>query len=184
VTVLTVTADEYARAQAYAAALKSAMSEGVAGAETLAALVAVASWPTDEGPLRAALYPALRALAPEQWHLIAPYGTAIADGVFLNTWANHGAGASASYCRDGQGFIHLRGFIKTTTVPDATNRFATMFQLPAGYRPASLLHFAGVANEKHALVRTDASGNVAMYSGDNATPETWVSLEGITFDTR
>lgn len=90
----------------------------------------------------------------------------------LGTWVNYGGGFNdAGYYKDPLGIIHLRGLVKSGTVP------SSIFTLPAGYRPTAEEIFSVVANDAFGRVDVDASGNVVCKVGNNA----FISLDGITF---
>lgn len=93
--------------------------------------------------------------------------------VFSNSWINYGgAEQAAEYCKDGMGFVHLRGIIKSGTVDSSA------FTLPAGYVPQAMVRFSVISNSAIGYVGILASGEVRPYApSDN----TWVSLDGITF---
>ena len=63
--------------------------------------------------------------------------TDVATGIgFANSWVNYGGVyAQARYRKDGQGFVHLSGVIKSGTMG------ASAFTLPVGYRPSLQLIF-------------------------------------------
>lgn len=95
----------------------------------------------------------------------------------LNSWVNFGAGGQpAGYCKDSQGFVRLKGLVKSGT-PGATS---VIFTLPAGYRPANNSHHAVPSNALFGFCRVDSSGSVIAYAGSG----TWFALDGISFDTR
>ncbi len=100
---------------------------------------------------------------------------------FINSWANYGGALQAcAACRDSAGFIHLRGM---------TARGVAGFALPittlsAAFRPAKEVSFACVGNNKFCRVAINAAGEVYVSAADSATPEAFVSLDGISFDPR
>jgi hypothetical protein len=108
-------------------------------------------------------------LTPEAW-------IGVSGGIgFANSWVNYGPGyPSAAYCKDAGGFVHLTGLVKSGTVG------ATIFTLPAGYRPSNQLSFACVSNSAFGQLVINSSGTVFVYIGNNTS----VSLDGVTFDTR
>jgi hypothetical protein len=101
-----------------------------------------------------------------------------------NGWGDYGASTTpASYCRDLCGFVHLRGLIKRSIA--GTADYALMFTLPASHRPAYESTFAVVAYNQFARLIVTAAGQVYLGAAD-ATVDAYnfVSLDGVTFDTR
>jgi hypothetical protein len=93
---------------------------------------------------------------------------------FLNSWVNYGQGYNgAGYCKDGMGFVHLRGLVKDGTID------TTVFTLPVGYRPSA--HELNIVMTNYNVFgRLDVNNNgdvVAFAPSSNV----WVSLDGITF---
>lgn len=82
------------------------------------------------------------------------------------TWSN------AGYMRDHNGFIHLRGLVKSGTVG------STMFQLPLGHRPAQQLLISTISNGAVGRIRVQTNGVVAA---ESPSSNVWVALDGITF---
>ena len=107
------------------------------------------------------------------WQAIGGGGGSWTVPTLVNGWVNYGNGCSpAGYCKDGQGFVHLRGLIANGTAN-------TIFTLPPGLRPTyrQLL----TTTSKSTLARVDifADGTVIsiIYSSE------WLSLDGLTFAT-
>lgn len=93
----------------------------------------------------------------------------------LNSWVNFGSGNQvAGFFRDANGFVHLRGMVKSGTLTLAA------FTLPAGYRPSANVNFACVSNGAFGQCFVDSSGNVMPQTGSNI----YFDFGGITFDTR
>jgi hypothetical protein len=129
--------------------------------------------------------------APEPFHIVGTPG----EPTFQNSWGNGGGnGESASFFKDHEGIVHLQGNLHGGAGG------ATIFQLPAGYRPANgkVLRFAAVCT----CVATDPQGGeVSLPTGQldvegpgvSATsagvvllvpplaPSGYLSLDGITF---
>jgi len=88
----------------------------------------------------------------------------------LNGWVNFGGTSSdTKYMKDSQGFVHIKGFVKSGTLG------TTLFTLPTGYRPDAVLPIATVANDGNTVIAhvdIEANGNVISQSGGN----TWFSL--------
>lgn len=92
----------------------------------------------------------------------------------LGSWVNFGSPtANAGYRKDGQGFVHLRGAVKTGTINTA------IFTLPSGYRPAARGSYAsGDSANKASRLDVEADGDVVPVGHPNSSI---VSLDGITF---
>lgn len=93
---------------------------------------------------------------------------------FTNSWVNYGIGTfpPARYRKDGQGFVHLGGVIKSGTMGSSA------FTLPAGYRPSHTNHpFAIASNGAFGRVNVKSDGTVVPADGSNI----WFALEGVVF---
>ena len=93
---------------------------------------------------------------------------------FTNSWVNYGGAYNvAGYRKDSEGWVHLRGLVKSGT--DG----ASIFTLPAGYRPEY--------QELIQVISADASGRLDIHTNGNVTPQaastspTWISLDNIIF---
>lgn len=95
------------------------------------------------------------------------------QAAYANSWVNGGAPYfPAGYTRTADGWIRLRGAIKSGTVGLAA------FVLPPAYRPSSTSRHAVVSNALFGIVDIDKTGNVIPQSpSSNAL----VSLDGIQF---
>jgi len=94
----------------------------------------------------------------------------------LNSWVTYSSQFNeAAYMKDSLGFVMLRGLVKNGSAP------GVVFTLPAGYRPAKDVIFAGISSAGAAGLITDvrvlATGDVRTEMAHNA----WLSLEGIRF---
>jgi hypothetical protein len=99
--------------------------------------------------------------------------TWIAISSFGNSWVNYGAPhGDAAYCKDGHGFVHLRGVIKDGTVGSSA------FTLPSDFRPASQILQGAISNGAIGRVDIGTDGTVSPLLPSN---NTWVSLDGIAF---
>lgn len=125
---------------------------------------------------RALLLPSSSVASLEPWYNVGGIGP-LGDPVgFQNSWVNYDTAtyAAAAFRKEPTGRVALRGLIKNGTVN------AAIFTLPAGYRPPKELLFAPDNNASPATdVRVKADGTVLLASGVN----TWLSLDGIEFDT-
>lgn len=92
--------------------------------------------------------------------------------VYLNGWVDFSISYyGASYFKDANGFVHLRGLLKSGTMA------ASAFSLPAGYRPGNNTVYCVISNNAIGRVDVQANGDVLMAAGSNL----WISLDGITF---
>ncbi len=113
--------------------------------------------------------------APEAFREVGASG----QPAFENGWTNFGGAQyeSTGFYKDPLGVVHLKGTIQGGSV-------ATVFTLPAGYRPAKSQFFPVVANNTFGdvLVRGvsegSAAGQVHFNAGDDSS---FVSLNGISF---
>ena len=99
---------------------------------------------------------------------------------FENSWANYALGdhADAAFRMDAEGWIHLKGLIKTGS--NAT----VCFTLPVGYRPANTIylhqpHYDATGSVVSGYAQIQSTGTVLV--GDTSGVSTWFSLAGIQF---
>lgn len=99
-----------------------------------------------------------------------------AEPALENGWANFGAGfGTAAYRKDGLGYIHLRGLIKSGTASIGTQ----LLSLPAGFRPGSHLMFSCTdGNDNGRRVDVESGGVVRLGTSVN---NIYLSLSGISF---
>jgi len=98
----------------------------------------------------------------------------------LNSWADYGGGSGycpTGYCKDGTGFVHIRGIVTSGT---ASNN---IFVLPTGYRPAYREVFPSISYTSPTGVYVAAQVDVLA---DGSVYPVYVSnvyttLSGITF---
>lgn len=95
---------------------------------------------------------------------------------FQNSWTNYSTPtwAPAAYYKDAMGFVHLKGLIANGTLG------STAFTLPAGFRPANARLFGPITGG-NTIGRIDINTNGTVVIQNVGTPQTWVTLEGITF---
>jgi len=92
-----------------------------------------------------------------------------------------------SYFKDSAGFVHLRG---RASCANGTTPGTTIFVLPSGYRPAYTGIYAcrsGTTNDYTGTtcqVLIHSVGWVVVSTDFTPASDNWVSLSGITFDTR
>lgn len=108
------------------------------------------------------------------------------DITFQNSFTNfyNGTGEAfntAQYRKDPLGRVELRGLVKRTVAGFAG---VAITQLPVGYRPKHRQMFNVIGNNKTARLDISSTGVVDVEAADSATPEQFISLDGITFDTR
>jgi hypothetical protein len=102
--------------------------------------------------------------ASENWHLIGAAG----EPAFQHGWQNRGgADSPAGFYKDHDGIVHLRGEV----VDGSTNN--SIFQLPAGYRPAS-----GKGIVVAAACQCQTTVVVGANSGTVMLPSAAVTIEG------
>lgn len=100
----------------------------------------------------------------------------ISGGVgFAAGWVDEGTGGTPGYYKDPFGVVHLRGHVN-----NGGAGVGTIFTLPAGYRPASLMCYIvrsdlGVGTGI-SMVNVNTSGTVVYTSGGP-----WLALDHISF---
>ncbi len=93
---------------------------------------------------------------------------------FTNSWVNYGAGYNdCGYRKDEMGWVHLRGLVKNGT--DG----ASIFTLPAGYRPQARELLVGASEDHYGRIDILTDGTVVPSAGTTAPG--WVCLDGLTF---
>lgn len=103
------------------------------------------------------------------WHEVG----AASEPAFTNSWVNFNvAYASCAFMKDSFGFVHLKGMAKSGSVN------ASIFTLPAGYRPALNEYYAVVSNDLFAEMQVASDGTVRMPAGGS---NVFTSINGITF---
>jgi hypothetical protein len=90
---------------------------------------------------------------------------------FVNAWVDYAGAYSQTAMRKYNGHVELRGLVKTGNIGQ------TIFQLPAGWRPASSLLMATISNGAFGSLQIDNTGVVNAAIGNN----TYVSLFNIRF---
>lgn len=99
---------------------------------------------------------------------IFPANTVIYPAL-TNGWVNYGGGeALCSYFKDVLGFVHLSGTIRNGTVG------ASVFVLPAGFRPAANINVVTVSNDAFAKIQISSAGHVYALVGSPV----WFSIAG------
>lgn len=111
----------------------------------------------------------------DTWHQVGASG----EPVFANGWLNYDAGGlrNARFRKYPDGKVRLAGIVKTGASGSA------IFTLPAGYRPAATQPFVTLMSpgtNTFAEVDITAAGAVVP---NGAAVATFVSLDGIEFDT-
>ena len=121
--------------------------------------------------------------APEAWHLVGANG----EPLFQHSWQNglNTSDEPLSFYKDRSGVVHLRGRI----INGSPNN--SIFQLPAGYRPAAgkYANFPAACEctgAQATIVSVEGSGigasdgSVTMQNG-SLSPGNYLSLDGISF---
>jgi len=101
-----------------------------------------------------------------QYDFIAP--------TLINSWVNYGnpaIGADAGYYKDTDNIVHLRGLVKSGTIP------SNSFYLPLGFRPQYPLYFPVASNNAFGMVIISTGGDVIINQGSNV----YVDLGSISF---
>lgn len=92
---------------------------------------------------------------------------------FQNGWGNYGSGwPPAAFSKSASGVVYLRGLVNAGTVG------ATIFTLPAGFRPGANSHHAVAANGVFAYAYTITDGTVYLVTGAS---NGWLDLISIKF---
>lgn len=93
----------------------------------------------------------------------------------LNSWVNTdtGTNSTAGYYKDDMSRVYLKGLLKD----GSTTAFNTIFNLPAGYRPAQNKQFIVGCSTGVAKVIITSGGDVLFQVGSNSE----FSLDGISF---
>lgn len=82
-----------------------------------------------------------------------------------NSWTDFGSGyQGARYCKDALGWVHVEGLVK-----DGSPDTATIFTLPAGYRPAGSLIFASWNASGAARITVGSDGQVSCNTGGGSS---------------
>jgi hypothetical protein len=141
---------------------------------------------TDAGFLGGSPPSAYQVNGSEGWHELQLNSTS----TVVCHWANYGGGfATASYFRDQDGMVHLRGLVQAlhgSTVAcggSGTQDLGVGF-LPPGYRPEARELFTVTANDKPGRVDVQASSPQVFIENDYpdySDAVHYVSLDGITF---
>lgn len=113
------------------------------------------------------------------WSGILPAWTGL---VYSNTWVDFGGSdATGAWFIDSIGVVHLRGLLKRTGAPAGNETIAT---LPVGARPAAEETFLASISGGNSTVYVSTDGIIHWSAtGSVGTPQTFLSLSGITFRT-
>lgn len=101
----------------------------------------------------------------DDWHVIGAAG----EPAFQNGWVNNGGYGPAAFWRDSAGIVRLRGLVVSGTL-------ATIFTLPAGYRPAYRLLIGNHAGGAEGRLDILTSGDVFAIAGSG-----YFQLDNISF---
>jgi hypothetical protein len=102
----------------------------------------------------------------------AAYAGLFNAAAFTAGWTDFAGSFSATaYYKDQYGRVHLRGLMRSGTVP------GTAFTLPAGFRASRRTVFATMSNSLFGRVDAYENGQVIVDNGSNA----WVSVSGMMF---
>ena len=124
-------------------------------------------------------------IAQESWTDVLPFSRGASGVRFYEHWDNYETSGyeDVGYMKDSMGFVHLRGLAQS----DDEAAGSTIFELPAGYRPANARGFAVPAQDSNsgkdaAAIYVKADGTVVAQWG--WLDPGWIFLDGIIFDTR
>ena len=96
------------------------------------------------------------------------------DMVLENSWVRFSTSYQIpSYAKDSDGFVHLRGLIKS-----GTSATADITSLPSLFRPNESELHASIANNAICTIAIASDGDVWASNGGSTA---WTSLEGIIF---
>jgi hypothetical protein len=99
---------------------------------------------------------------------------------FTNSWVDYGSYPACAYRKDANGYVHLRGLMKSGTLGSSA------FTLPTGYRPSGTLIFQGRSNVTSTWGVANA-GRLDITSTGTVVPHSsncnngYVTLEGIVY---
>lgn len=96
--------------------------------------------------------------------VLGPTGSTVwsAPGSFSNSWVDFGAGTRTTRYRRIGDRVEIEGLVKSGTLN------ATVFTLPAGFRPPLNLHFASQSNITFGLIYITTAGDVQFFGSSNA----------------
>lgn len=111
--------------------------------------------------------------------IVQPDWTAV---TFQNSFGNYNTTDhnAAGYMRDAFGRVWLRGLVSRASAALNT----TIFNLPAGFRPPRWDIYSVIAGNSWARLNVLANGNVNIEAAGSGTWYQYISLEGVSFDTR
>lgn len=115
---------------------------------------------TDEAVTAAKIEP------QEDWHVVGDPG----EPAYENSWQAYDSGTTwggAEFMKDSLGFVHIRGLVKRSTGSNAT-----IFTLPAGYRPNRHVLFAGYGTAGVNRVDVNDTGEVFIQANAGASYNT------------
>ena len=103
------------------------------------------------------------------------------DMILENSWVLYSASYfTPSYCKDVNGFVHLRGLVK-----NGSSQTADITSLPVGYRPSKIEILTGMTyGGDQCRVQIEVDGDIHGVSaavGDGGMATNWVSLSGLIF---
>jgi hypothetical protein len=163
----TLTTNQKTVVDALDAVLDSSLDVGLNNPDASVNVPALPNYSLNKTSFRGIFRAAVGALVGllEEWTTVA---------AFDNGCSNTGAPwANASYYKDPWGRVYLRGHISGGILTQS------IFQLPAGYRPAIPVAFAASHNGSFIEVRVNDVGQVFTSSGAGA--HTNLSLDGMSF---
>lgn len=102
------------------------------------------------------------------------------DATYKTNWADGNAPTwvGAQYCRDGMGFVHVRGLVRR--INSLMSGASIILTLPEGYRPAKREVFPQLSIDGASQVDVLANGDLAIIT-PNLDVDDWLTLGAITF---
>jgi hypothetical protein len=128
--------------------------------------------PKVKGPFKSLVAAMLKAMWPS-WTAVT----------FMNSWRQwpDGNHAQCQYRISLLGTVRIRGLFSAPTNPRTV-----MFNLPAGYRPTTILMFPVVVNDTLGVIEINPNGDVYCRTGPAGNAPTsdtaWYSLSNISFE--
>ncbi len=103
----------------------------------------------------------------ENYEAIPAFGTG---------WSSYGSGnEDCAFRKDHTGRVWLKGL--ATSADDTLGTGNLICTLPAGFRPAELIHIATCADNRYATLEINTSGQVYISAADSATWHNFVSID-------
>lgn len=156
--VLAAPADDPLRLRQGVVTQASPLLVQVGGADTATSATTIATYAPVVGDVVSVLEQGADRL------VLGPTGSTVwsAPGSFSNSWVDFGAGTRTTRYRRIGDRVEIEGLVKSGTLN------ATVFTLPAGFRPPLNLHFASQSNITFGLIYITTAGDVQFFGSSNA----------------